>query len=263
MSLKNKRFFLLDMDGTIYLDNDLFDGTLDFLSAVKASGGKYLFVTNNSSKSTDDYVQKLAKIGIESDEDDFLTSTDATCLYLKRYEGKKFYVSGTKSFEEQLKGSGVITTTDIEDDIFGIVMGNDTELTFKKLDDVSRLLTERDLVYIATNPDWVCPTSYGYVPDCGAVAEMIKKATGKSPRFIGKPRPEMLLLAMEKFGYSKDDTLMIGDRVYTDIASGYNAGVDTVLVLSGEGTKEDAENADTKPTYIMNDIREVYDKIYN
>jgi HAD superfamily hydrolase (TIGR01450 family) len=251
------------MDGTIYLDNDLFDGTLDFLSAVKASGGKYLFVTNNSSKSTDDYVQKLAKIGIESDEDDFLTSTDATCLYLKRYEGKKFYVSGTKSFEEQLKGSGVITTTDIEDDIFGIVMGNDTELTFKKLDDVSRLLTERDLVYIATNPDWVCPTSYGYVPDCGAVAEMIKKATGKSPRFIGKPRPEMLLLAMEKFDYSKDDTLMIGDRVYTDIASGYNAGVDTVLVLSGEGTKEDAENADTKPTYIMNDIREVYDKIYN
>jgi HAD superfamily hydrolase (TIGR01450 family) len=261
--LTNKRLFLLDMDGTIYLDNDLFDGTLDFLSAVKASGGKYLFVTNNSSKSTDDYVQKLAKIGIESDEDDFLTSTDATCLYLKRYEGKKFYVSGTKSFEEQLKGSGVITTTDIEDDIFGIVMGNDTELTFKKLDDVSRLLTERDLVYIATNPDWVCPTSYGYVPDCGAVAEMIKKATGKSPRFIGKPRPEMLLLAMEKFGYSKDDTLMIGDRVYTDIASGYNAGVDTVLVLSGEGTKEDAENADTKPTYIMNDIREVYDKIYN
>ena len=263
MSLRSKRFFLLDMDGTIYLDNDLFDGTLDFLSAVKASGGKYLFVTNNSSKSTDAYVQKLAKIGIESSEDDFLTSTDATCLYLKRYEGKKFYVSGTKSFEEQLRGSGVITTTDIEDDIFGIVMGNDTELTFKKLDDVSRLLTERDLVYIATNPDWVCPTSYGYVPDCGAVADMIKKATGKSPRFIGKPRPEMLLLAMEKFGYSKDETLMIGDRVYTDIASGYNAGVDTVLVLSGEGTKEDAENADTKPTYIMNDIREVYDKIYN
>ena len=146
MSLRSKRFFLLDMDGTIYLDNDLFDGTLDFLSAVKASGGKYLFVTNNSSKSTDAYVQKLAKIGIESSEDDFLTSTDATCLYLKRYEGKKFYVSGTKSFEEQLRGSGVIATTDIEDDIFGIVMGNDTELTFKKLDDVSRLLTERDLV---------------------------------------------------------------------------------------------------------------------
>lgn len=263
MSLKQKKFFLLDMDGTIYLDNDLFDGTLDFLSAVKAAGGRYLFVTNNSSKSTDAYVEKLARIGIEATEADFLTSTDATCLYLKRYEGKKFYVSGTKSFEEQLRSSGVITTTEVEDDIFGIVMGNDTELTFKKLDDVSRLLSERDLVYIATNPDWVCPTSYGYVPDCGAVAEMIQRATGKSPLFIGKPKPEMLLLAMEKFGYSKAETLMVGDRVYTDIASGYNAGVDTVLVLSGEGTVADSEASETKPTYIMQNIRELYNKIYN
>ena len=262
MSLKEKKFFLLDMDGTIYLDNDLFDGTLDFLSAVKANGGRYLFVTNNSSKSTDAYVKKLEKIGIVATEEDFLTSTDATCLYLKRYEGKKFYVSGTRSFEEQLKSEGVITTTEIEDDIFGIVMGNDTELTFKKLDDVCRLLTEREMVYIATNPDWVCPTSYGYVPDCGAVVDMIKRATGKSPVFIGKPKPEMLLLAMEKLGYSKDETLMVGDRVYTDIASGYNAGVDTVLVLSGEGTVKDAESSDTKPTYILENIRELYNKVY-
>ena len=262
MKLGEKRFFLLDMDGTIYLDNDLFEGTLDFLEYIKSIGGKYLFVTNNSSKSTDAYVDKLKKIGIESDVDDFLTSTDATCLYLeKKYNGKKFYVSGTKSFESQLKSSGVITTTEIEDDIFGIVMGNDTELTFKKLDDVSRLLTERELVYIATNPDWVCPTAYGYVPDCGSVAEMIKRATGKSPIFIGKPKPDMLLLAMAKYGYSKEETLMVGDRVYTDIASGYNAGVDTVLVLSGEGTREDAASSDTKPTYIMNDIKELLKNI--
>ena len=133
---------------------------------------------------------------------------------------------------------------------------------FKKLDDVCRLLTEREMVYIATNPDWVCPTSYGYVPDCGAVAEMIKRATGKSPIFIGKPKPEMLLLAMEKLGYTKDETLMVGDRVYTDIASGYNAGVDTVLVLSGEGTVKDAESSDTKPTYILENIRKLYNKVY-
>ena len=260
--LENKKFFLLDMDGTIYLDNDLFDGTLDFLSAVKKSGGKYLFVTNNSSKSTEEYVSKLEKIGIPACEDDFLTSTDATILYINNdYKGKKFYVFGTESFRLQLEKSGILTTTELDDDIYGIVMGNDTELTFKKLDDTSRLLTERDLVYIATNPDWVCPTSYGYVPDCGSVAEMIKRATGKSPVFIGKPRPEMLLLAMEKYGYTKEETLMIGDRVYTDIASGYNAGVDTVLVLSGEGTVVDAENTDTKPTYIMNNIRELYNKI--
>ena len=125
---------------------------------------------------------------------------------------------------------------------------------------MSRLLLN-DIVYIATNPDWVCPTSYGYVPDCGSFVEMLKRATGKEPIFIGKPKPEMLLLAMEKFGYSKEETLMVGDRVYTDIASGYNAGVDTVLVLSGEGTVLDAENSDTKPTYILDSVKNLYEII--
>lgn len=259
--LENKKFFLLDMDGTIYLDNDLFDGTIDFLEKVKKNGGKYLFVTNNSSKSVSAYVEKLAKIGIEACEDDFLTSTEATILFIKEnYPGKKFYSFGTKSFTDQLKSCGIPVTCELEDDIFGVVMGNDTELTFKKLDDTCILLG-RGVEYIATNPDWVCPTSYGYVPDCGSFAEMIFRATGKRPRFIGKPQPEMLLLAMEKYGYSKEETLMVGDRVYTDIASGYNAGVDTVLVLSGEGTVEDAENSETKPTYIMENIREVYNNI--
>ena len=261
LKLKDKKFFLLDMDGTIYLDNDLFDGTLDFLFEVKRKGGKYLFVTNNSSKSSDAYVKKLRGIGIEASEEDFLTSTDATILYIKnKFEGRKFYSMGTKSFNKQLVEAGILITEDAEDDVFGVIISNDTELTFKKLDDVSRLLT-RDVEYIATNPDWVCPTSYGYVPDCGSFADILRRATGKMPTFIGKPKPEMLLLAMEKFGYSKAETVMVGDRVYTDIASGYNAGVDTVFVLSGEGTREDAENSDTKPTYILNNVRELYEII--
>ena len=260
-ALNEKKFFLLDMDGTIYLDNDLFDGTLDFLDKVKKKGGKYLFVTNNSSKGVDAYVAKLKRLGIDATEEDFLTSTDATILYLNNnYPRKKFYSMGTKSFTKQLMDSGVSVTTELEDDIFGLVMANDTELTFKKLDDACILLG-RGVEYIATNPDWVCPTWYGYVPDCGSFAEMLKRATGREPLFIGKPKPEMLLLSMEKFGYSKEDTVMIGDRVYTDIASGYNAGVDTIFVLSGEGTLEDAENSDTKPTYIMKNIREIYNNI--
>ena len=259
MKIKDKRFFLLDMDGTIYLDSNLFDGTLDFLGEVKKRGGKYLFVTNNSARSTDAYVEKLKRIGIEATEDDFLTSTDATIIYLKEhYTNEKFYCCGTKSFAEQLKSCGINITDKVEDDVFGILLGNDQEITFKKLEDICILLTRENMVYIATNPDWVCPTAFGYVPDCGSFAEMIKRATGKSPLFIGKPQPEMLLLAMSKYGYSKEETLMIGDRVYTDIASGYNAGVDTVLVLSGEGTIEDAEQSETKPTYILKDIMEVY-----
>lgn len=260
-SLKEKKLFLLDMDGTIYLDDDLFDGTLDFLSHVKDIGGRYLFVTNNSSKSVSAYVEKLRRIGIDACENDFLTSTNATILYIKeKYQGRKFYSFGTNSFTAQLKASGIDVVTDIEDGIFGIVMGNDNELTFKKLEDACKLLLN-DIVYIATNPDWVCPTVFGYVPDCGSVAEMLYRATGKRPHFIGKPQPEMLLLAMEKFGYKKEEAVMIGDRLYTDIASGYNAGIDTVFVLSGEGTMEDVRDTKTPPTYIFENIRELYNTI--
>jgi len=136
------------------------------------------------------------------------------------------------------------------------VMGFDTELTFGKLEDACILLG-RGVDYIATNPDYVCPTWYGSVPDCGSIAGILKTATGREPRFIGKPNPEMLLLALEKTGLAAEDALMIGDRVYTDIASGVNAGVDTVLVLSGEGTVEDAEASEKKPTYIMDGIGDV------
>ena len=262
MKLSDKKLFLLDMDGTIYLDTTLFDGTLDFLNKVKENGGRYLFVTNNSSKSTAAYVEKLDRIGIKSTEDDFLTSTDATCSYItENYPGKKFYSFGTESFTAQLEKSGIPVTTNLEDDIFGLVISNDTEITFKKLNDASKLLTERDVVYIATNPDWVCPTSYGYVPDCGCFCEMLKRATGKEPVFIGKPQPEMLLSAMKKFGYSKDESVMVGDRLYTDIASGYNAGIDTVFVLSGEGTIDDVATSDIKPTYILDNIRELYERL--
>ena len=260
MELKDKKLFLLDMDGTIYLDNDLFDGTIDFLSEVKAHGGRYLFVTNNSARSTDAYVKKLASIGIPACEDDFLTSTDATILYIQqKYLGRKFYCIGTRSFYEQLTAAGIDVVTELCEGIDGIVMGNDQELNFKKLEDACRLLC-KDMIYIATNPDWVCPTAFGYVPDCGSFAEMIWRATGKRPHFIGKPRPEMLTLAMDKFGYTKEESVMVGDRVYTDIASGYNAGIDTIFVLSGEGTMADAD-CDTPPTYIFNNIREIYKEI--
>lgn len=262
MKLSEKKLFMLDMDGTIYLDSTLFDGTLDFLAEVRRRGGKYLFLTNNSSRGTDAYVEKLKHIGIDATADDFLTSTDATIAYLKsNYPGRKIYALGTRSFVAQLRESGIDVTEEMGVDVYGIVISNDIELTFKKLDDVCRMLSDREMLYIATNPDWVCPTAYGYVPDCGSFAEMIYRATGKRPKFIGKPEPEMLLMALKKYGYEKCEAVMIGDRVYTDIASGYNAGVDTVFVLSGEGTRLDAEKSDTPPTYIMESIKDVLNSI--
>ena len=253
-NLKDKKLFLLDMDGTIYLDNDLFDGTLDFLEYVRNSGGRYMFLTNNSSKSVDKYIEKLASLGITSEAEDFFTSTNATVLDLKKQSYKKIYAFGTTSFKQQLKDGGLPITDKLEDDIDCLCMGFDTELTFQKLEDACILLN-RGVDYIATNPDWVCPTWYGSVPDCGSVSQMLCNATGRMPRFIGKPEPAMALLAIEKAGYNKEDAVLIGDRLYTDIACGLNAGISAMLVLSGEATMDDVENGETKPDYIFDDIK--------
>ncbi len=258
--LKNVRLYLLDMDGTIYLDNDLFDGVTDFLAHVKAIGGRYIFLTNNSSKSVDKYIEKLASLGIKSTADDFLTSTDATILYLKKKNYNKIYAFGTTSFKEQLAAAGLPITDRLCDDIDCLCMGFDTELTFQKLEDACILLG-RNVDYIATNPDWVCPTYYGYVPDCGSVSEMLYNATKRRPTFIGKPEPTMALLAMEKTGFTAEKTALIGDRLYTDIACGVNAGVNSVFVLSGEGTMEDVAKSDVKPDFIYKNIKEIYKDI--
>ena len=258
--LKDKKLFLLDMDGTIYLDNDLFDGTMDFLEYVKSIGGRYMFLTNNSSKSVDKYIEKLAGLGIESTAEDFLTSVNATVLYLKKKSYKKIYAFGTKSFVEQLQEAGFNITTKLEDDIDCLCMGFDTELAFQKLEDACILLG-RGVDYIAANPDWVCPTWYGYVPDCGSVAEMLYNATKRRPVFIGKPQPEMALLAVEKSGFSADEAVLMGDRLYTDIACGVNAGISTIFVLSGEGTLDDVKTSEAKPEYIYQNIRELYEDL--
>ncbi len=248
------------MDGTIYLDDDLFDGTLDFLAHVKKNGGRYLFLTNNSSKGIDKYIEKLARLGIDSDADDFLTSTDATISYLKSKNHKKIYAFGTASFKKQLSDAGLPVVDTLEDGIDCLCLSNDWELTFKKLED-SCIILRDDVDYIATNPDWVCPTWYGSVPDCGSFCEMLYRATGKRPKFIGKPQPDMVYLALERTGFNKEDALMIGDRLYTDVACGVNAGIDSVFVLSGEGTLEDLKASETRPTFIYQNIREILNDI--
>lgn len=259
MDLKNKKLYLLDMDGTIYLDDYLFEGTLEFLDYVKSIGGKYMFLTNNSSKSVDKYIEKLAKLGIKSDADDFLTSTNATVLYLLKQSYKKIYAFGTTSFKQQLKDANLPIVDKLEDGIDCLCMGFDTELTFQKLEDACILLG-KGVDYIATNPDWVCPTWYGFVPDCGSISQILFNATKRMPKFIGKPQPEMINLAVEKSGFTKEEAIMFGDRLYTDIASGVNAGITTVFVLSGEGTLEDLEKSEVKPTCVYNNIKEYFEK---
>ena len=259
-NLKTKKLFLLDMDGTIYIDNDLFEDVPQFLEHVKSIGGKYMFLTNNSSKSVDKYIEKLSSLGIASNADDFLTSADATIYYLKKQAHKKIYAFGTTSFKDQMKKSGLPIADTLEDSIDCLCLGFDTELTFQKIEDACILLG-RGVDYVATNPDWVCPTVYGSVPDCGSLSQMLFNATKRMPTFIGKPSPLMATLAMEKAGFKKEETAIIGDRLYTDIACGINAGISSIFVLSGEGTMKDVESSQTKPDYIFKNIGELYRKI--
>jgi len=260
--LKDKKLFLLDMDGTIYLDNDLFDGTIDFLEHVRKSGGRYMFITNNSSKSVDKYIEKLAGMGIVASADDFVTSVNATTIYLKEKNYNKIYAFGTISFVEQLKKEGLPVTTKLEDDIDCLCMGFDTELTFQKLEDACILLG-RGVEYIATNPDWVCPTWYGFVPDCGSVSEMLYNATKRRPHFIGKPQPDMVYLAINTSGFTAEQTVVIGDRLYTDIACGVNAGVSTIIILNSEVSLEDIKKRDVIPNFIYTNIQEIYEDLVN
>ena len=252
--LEDKKLFLLDMDGTIYIDEDLFPGTIPFLDAVRERGGRYLFLTNNSSRSVDAYIGKLARMGIPSAREDFLTSVDALIADLRRGPGyRKCYAFGTESFRDQLREAGIPVTDRLEEEIDCLLTGFDTELTFRKLEDACILLN-RGVDFIATNPDWVCPTWYGSVPDCGSVCEMLFRATGRRPRVIGKPQPAMALLALERTGFAPEQAVMVGDRLYTDIASGVNAGIDTAFVLSGEGTEADLASSEVRPTWIFQDI---------
>lgn len=258
--LKKKKLYLFDMDGTIYLEDKLFDGVKELFENIRSNGGRYVFITNNSSKSVKDYVKKIRRLGIEADEDNFFTSTQATIMLLKeKHDGEVIYAQGTKSFIKELKKSGLKIVTKYDERTSVVLVGNDLEVTGEKLRATCETLTKREVSYYATNPDWVCPVSFGYVPDCGSICEGIARATGKTPVFIGKPEPTMIYAAMEKFGVSKEDTAVFGDRLYTDVASGINAGVDAVFVLSGEATLEDLQKATGAeiPTFVLQSVKDL------
>ena len=259
--LSRIRLWLFDMDGTLYLGEQLFAFTKPLLAAIRRGGGRYLFLTNNSSKSVADYVRKMERLGVAAAEADFLTSAQATAQYLHfHHEGTPLYVCGTASLQQELRDEGFPVVNGDPDSAGCVVMGYDTELTYQKLLDVSRLLTERpDLPYIATNPDLVCPTEFGFVPDCGSICGMIRTATGRTPTVIGKPEPLMVRLAMERMGAAPHETAVVGDRIYTDVKSGLNAGCAGILVMSGETTPEILAASPDRPDLVLRDAGEILD----
>lgn len=259
--LSHKKLFLFDMDGTIYRENDLFDGVIELLDKIESKGGRYVFITNNPSKSVKDYVSKLRKMGIlRANQENFFTSTQASIAVMQeKFSDQLIYAQGTRSFIKELKANGLRITQKFNPNVKAVLLAFDPEITGTKLRTSCEILTKLDVPYYATNPDWVCPVSFGAIPDCGSMCEGIWRATGKRPIYIGKPQPTMVDTVRKKFAYDRSETLVIGDRLYTDIATGIRAGVEAVCVLSGEATVEDIKKAEKEeiPTYVFESVKDL------
>ena len=262
-NLKNKRLFLFDIDGVLKLGDEIIDGSKELLKHIENIGGMSVLITNNSTKSNTAYVEYFKKFEFENlKTQNFLTALDVTKIYLeKNCKNDKIFVVGTKSMFNELKLAGFDVTDKIESDISVLLVGYDNELTYQKVADACNILQTKNVKYLATNVDLICPMPFGFVPDCGAIVEFIKFATQKTPKFIGKPEPDMVFEALKISGFSKEQALVIGDRLYTDIACGINAGVDTCVVFSGEAKKEDLQTTQFVQTYQFDSVKQLLEQL--
>lgn len=257
--LQNKKYFLFDIDGTLAIDDTIYEGSKELIDYIDSIGGRSFYITNNSMKSRKDYMKKFLKWGIHTDEDQFVTASYATCRYLKEhYEGKKLFVLGTPSFEEEVRSYGFVITDQAEPDVACVVVGFDRTLRYEKIEAACELLFRPEVDYIGTNPDYRCPTAYGFMPDCGGICEMLRVTTDRLPYYVGKPNAKIVAMCMEQVGARPEEILVVGDRLYTDIACGINAGVETALVYTGEAKAEDLEDTTFMPDYTFDNIQELY-----
>ncbi len=252
--IKRTACFLFDLDGTVYLGDQLLPGVRDLLTYLDKNSRPYLFLTNNSSRSRADYSLKLAKYRLDTPDEKIFSSGMATAIFLKKQQpGARVYLVGTPSLEEEFRSYGFEL---VEEDPDYAVLGFDTTLTYEKIWKLSNFVREGK-PYIATHPDINCPTPDGCMPDIGAMMAMIASSTGREPDVIvGKPHSPMVEAIVEKTGFDPDKLTMVGDRLYTDIAMGA-AGISTVLVLSGETDMEDLVTSPYQPDFVCDNLGEL------
>ncbi|MCL2051332.1 MAG: HAD-IIA family hydrolase [Lachnospiraceae bacterium] len=247
--------FALDMDGTIYLGEKWIDGAFEFLETLTEKGKNYVFLTNNSSKSAANYVEKLARLGLSLPIEKIITSGQATVNFLKReYPGKKVFLLGNEMLALEFTEAGIMLS-DIAPEV--VVVGFDTSLDYAKMCKVCDFV-RAGLPYISTHPDFNCPTESGFIPDAGAIHAFIHASAFRYPdQIIGKPNREIMDYMLARTGADKNQTAMVGDRLYTDVCAGVNNGMTGILVLSGEATMEDVGKSEIKPDYIFPSLKEM------
>lgn len=251
--------FLFDMDGTINLGNELIPGMEGFFDKLKAAGKEYYLLTNNSSRSHEHYVQKMNGLGVPVTRENILISSDALTNWMQKNKpGAKLFVLGTPQLLATIEEAGFTLTNTLEEGADYVVVGFDQTLTYDRLTTACRLI-DKGVPYVATHPDVRCPIEGGeFIPDTGAMLELIKPATGKKPQLIfGKPYKYMVDVVLDKTGYNKEEIAMVGDRLATDIAFGLNNDILSVMVLTGEATMEDVENGSIKPDIILPHAKEI------
>jgi NagD protein len=255
----SKSGFLLDMDGVIYRGNRLIEGADRFIASLRRHRVPFLFLTNNSQRSRRDVAHKLRRLGVEAREEDVFTCAMATARFLAAQKPNgTAYVIGESGLATALHQNGY-TIADDEADY--VVVGEGRTMSFEMIEQGVRLV-DRGARLIATNLDTSCPTENGIRPGCGAIVAMIEKATHREAFSVGKPSPVMMRAARKELGLRTDETIMVGDTMYTDILGGAQMGYRTVLVLSGHTTREDARQFAYRPDLICDTLASIPPEFY-
>ena len=263
--LQEKKLYIFDMDGTIYLGGIVFDFAIRFINKLRGNGKRILFFTNNASHTSDFYLEKLTRLGFSPTQDEIMTSGDVTAEFLMRHRaGKSVYLVGTDELVNDYKARGINILTGDEKSADIVITSFDTSLTYKKLDDACRFV-RNGAEYLSTHPDYNCPTENGFIPDSGAIAAFVTASTGKVPTYFGKPYKETLEMIAEATGIKKEEMCIFGDRLYTDIALGKKHGVTSILVYTGETQPDDVAAASEaeRPDFIFPSLAEACEAIFN
>lgn len=258
-SINDVELFLLDLDGTVYIENRLIPGALETIDKLRSLNKKICFVTNNSSRTLKEYVIKLKELGIDVTEDEVCTSTQAMMSYVKmNHPDKKMFLLANKSVRNEVAEAGFnlsFSTPEM------VVIAFDTSLEYNSLNKCCQHIS-KGMPYIATHPDYVCPAEYGVMPDVGSFIELIYAVTKRRPDIIcGKPDKIMGQYIKDRFNLKEGQIAMIGDRLYTDISFAFNNNFCSVLVLSGETTMDMLASYEHEPDYIIPSLRYITDYI--